>query len=143
MNFTVFTEGNKGVNKDLTNGEQKQESITSTLEKQCENKGYLELDTNIDFLTPKINITIHLLKEENKVKEYKLSVKNNNERAFRVYEVENLVIGKPIEYLYKNTILNIIKNKVLQHIPKELHQLKENNIVKVYKDELDKILQNS
>jgi len=138
MDLKVFTEGNLNANCNLTKGENLREPNSSPNEKQAENK----LDTLIEdncFLTPKIYSSIHLVSEEDKIKEYELIYKINNSKPFRVYEVENIVIRKPIEYLYKNSILNIIKQRVSNSIPKGI-DIDENNLIEDYMFKLREIL---
>ena len=79
------------------------------------------------------------MSQEDKIKEYELIYKINNNSAFRLYEIENIVIGKPIEYLYKNSILNIIKQRVSNSLPKGI-EIDENNLIEDYMFKLREIL---
>lgn len=138
MDLKVFTEGNLNANCNSTKGENLKEPNCSLNEKQAENK----LDTLIEdncLVTPKIYSSIHLVREEDKIKEYELVYKINNSKPFRLYEVENIVIGKPTEYLYKNSILNIIKQRVTKSIPKGI-EIDENSLIEDYMLKLREIL---
>ena len=134
MDLKVFTDGNENANSNLTNGENIKEPKTSPSDKQY---GNVNEDNFLE--TPRIYSSIHLVKQEDKVKEYELIFKVNNNRPFRLYEVENIVIGKSIEYLYKNSILNIIKQRVFNSIPKGI-KFDENNFIEDYMNKLSEII---
>ncbi|EQB87461.1 hypothetical protein J2Z44_000491 [Clostridium punense] len=138
MDLKVFTEGNEDINRELTNGYKEVELSSLTEKKQCE---AATCNTSInESMAPRIKSVVHLVKEENKIMEYKLNLKDSNGKESRVYEVENLVIGKPTEYLFKNTILNIIRYKLKEAFTNEIIFDSEEKILENYKNQLKEIL---
>jgi CO/xanthine dehydrogenase FAD-binding subunit len=138
MDLEVLKEAYEDTKSSLTKDKLGKVSLTSLDEKNWKEKKIWENNRSLEEV--KVDHIIHLIEENSKVKEYRLTVKVDNNRPFRVYEVENIVIGKPIQYLYKSTILNIIKNKILEYIPKESHCFNEEKIISIYKKKLDEAL---
>ncbi len=141
MDLKVFTEESNEENSDLTNAYEKMRVSSLTVDNKNENINCSDFNRT-ESIAPVIKSHVHLVEEGNKIREYKLNFKGTNGREFRVYEVENLVIGKPVEYLYKTTIFNIIRNKLTEAMGKELTFEKE-VIMENYINQLNQILKNS
>lgn len=138
MDLKVLKEAYEDTKSSLTKDKLGKVSLTSLDEKNWKEKNILGNNESLQEVS--VENIIHLIEENSKVKEYRLTVKVDNNRPFRVYEVENIVIGKPTQYLYKSTIVNIIKNKILEYIPKESHCFNEEKIISIYKKKLEEAL---
>lgn len=138
MDLKVLKEAYEDTKSSLTKDKLGKVSLTSLDEKNWKEKNILGNNGSLQEIS--VENIIHLIEENSKVKEYRLTVKVDNNRPFRVYEVENIVIGKPTQYLYKSTIVNIIRNKILEYIPKESHCFNEEKIISIYKKKLDEAL---
>jgi len=138
MDLKVLKEAYEDTMSSLTKDKLGKVSLTSLDEKNWKEKNILGNNGSLQEVS--VENIIHLIEENSKVKEYRLTVKVDNNRPFRVYEVENIVIGKPTQYLYKSTIVNIIKNKILEYIPKESHFFNEEKIISIYKKKLEEAL---
>lgn len=138
MDLKVLKEAYEDTKSSLTKDKLGKVSLTSLDEKNWKEKNLLGNNGSLQEVS--VENIIHLIEENSKVKEYRLTVKVDNNRPFRVYEVENIVIGKPTQYLYKSTIVNIIKNKILEYIPKESHCFNEEKIISIYKKKLEEAL---
>lgn len=138
MDLKVLKEAYEDTKSSLTKDKLGKVSLTSLDEKNWKEKNILGNNGSLQEVS--VENIIHLIEENSKVKEYRLTVKVDNNRPFRVYEVENIVIGKPTQYLYKSTIVNIIKNKILEYIPKESHCFNEEKIISIYKKKLEEAL---
>lgn len=104
---------------------------------KVENKGIFKISSKNKELSPDVCTIVYLKKKDNIIEDFNLAFSINN-NAFRVYEVEIISKGKDCQYLYKDSIINIIKNKIKESNKyEELTKECVTNILKSYKGAIE------
>jgi CO/xanthine dehydrogenase FAD-binding subunit len=78
--------------------------------------GFYKLGKRNSLSIARINAAVSLKLNENKVKDFKLTLGAVGRYPFRAYEVEKLVNGKEVKYLFEEQVLNIIQIKIDESI---------------------------
>lgn len=101
---------------------------------------YTKVDINIDKLKC-LSSAVYLELEGNKIKKYKAAIGGSDITPFRLYEIENLAVGKEIEYLNKEKTVNMLRENVSIKIKNKTNTDVGKDIIgKIYKDTLNNAL---
>lgn len=98
-----------------------------------ENKGVFKIKSENKNLSPDIQSIVYLRINDSIIEKFKLAFKIK-EIPMRLYEVEMLCEGRSLNYLYKDSILKIISNRIKEELEIENLNPKINeNLLKAYK----------
>ncbi|GAA0126956.1 hypothetical protein UT300019_28600 [Clostridium sp. CTA-19] len=98
-----------------------------------ENKGVFKIKSENKNLSPDIHSIVYLRLNDSIIERFKLAFKIK-EIPMRIYEVEMLCEGKSLNYLYKDSILKIISNRIKEELELENLNPKINeSLLKAYK----------
>lgn len=101
---------------------------------------YTKVDTNMDKLKY-LSSAVYLELEDNIIKKYKAAIGGSDITPFRLYEIENLAVGKEINYLNKEKTINMLMENAIKKINNKAKIEVEKELVgKVYKETLNNVL---
>lgn len=107
-------------------------------------KGFFRINSENKLLSPNIDSIVYLRHKNNRIEKFNVAFTIENEKAIRIYEVELLLEGKPIDYLYKQSVINIIMNKIKESLYiKELSPQYSDSIIKAYIGAIENVNHNN
>lgn len=107
-------------------------------------KGFSRVNSENKALSPDIDSVVYLKHKNNRIEKFNVAFTIEQEKAIRIYEVELLVEGKPVDYLYKQSVINIIMNKIKESLYiKELSQGYYDAIIKAYIGAIENVNSNN
>ena len=82
--------------------------------------------------------------KNNRIEKFNIAFTIEQEKAIRIYEVELLLEGKPVDYLYKQSVINIIMNRIKESLyVKELSPQYYDSIIKAYIGAIENVNNNN
>jgi len=107
-------------------------------------KGFFRISSENKSLSPDIDSIVYLRHKNNRIEKFNVAFTIEHEKAIRIYEVELLLEGKPIDYLYKPSVINIIMNKIKESLYiKELNPHYSHSIIKAYIGAIENVNHNN
>ncbi|WP_454053910.1 hypothetical protein [Clostridium sp. Marseille-Q7071] len=107
-------------------------------------KGFFRINSENKTLSPDIDSIVYLRHKNNRIEKFNVAFTIEHEKAIRIYEVELLLEGKPVDYLYKQSVINIIMNKIKESLYiKELNPQYSGSIIKAYIGAIENVNHNN
>ncbi|HCQ90322.1 MAG TPA: hypothetical protein DIU45_12035 [Clostridium sp.] len=107
-------------------------------------KGFFRINSENKTLSPDIDSIVYLRHKNNRIEKFNVAFTIEHEKAIRIYEVELLLEGKPVDYLYKQSVINIIMNKIKESLYMiQLNPQYSDSIIKAYIGAIENVNHNN
>lgn len=114
-------------------------SEVEELLKLKENKGFFKIKSENKKLSPDVDTVVCLKVKDNVIEKFNLAF-TIRKMPIRLYEVELLLEGKAVEYIYKQSILNIIIKRIEEELNVEKLDSKSKEVIfKAYKGAIEQV----